>query len=161
MDTTLQQPKTKRQRAILSLIAARPVRSQDELAVLLEEQGYDVTQATVSRDIKELGLLKIPLKGGAGGAFKYVEPTSGPAFSSRLHRVVSEVVIQARSSLNQIVLRTHPGTAMMCAATIDAAAWPEVLGTIGGDDTVLVICEKAETTPMVMQRFEDMRAEQS
>jgi transcriptional regulator of arginine metabolism len=161
MDTTLQQPKTKRQRAILSLIAARPVRSQDELAVLLEEQGYDVTQATVSRDIKELGLLKIPLKGGAGGAFKYVEPTSGPAFSSRLHRVVSEVVIQSRSSLNQIVLRTHPGTAMMCAAAIDAAAWPEVLGTIGGDDTVLVICEKPETTPMVMQRFEDMRAAQS
>jgi transcriptional regulator of arginine metabolism len=160
MDTTLQQPKTKRQRAILSLIAARPIRSQDELAVLLEEQGYDVTQATVSRDIKELGLLKIPLKGGAGGAFKYVEPTVGPAFTSRLHRVVSEVVIQARSSLNQIVLRTHPGTAMMLAAAIDAAVWPEVLGTIGGDDTVLVICEKPETTPMVMQRFEDMRAEQ-
>jgi transcriptional regulator of arginine metabolism len=160
MDTTLQQPKTKRQRAILSLIAARPVRSQDELAVLLEEQGYVVTQATVSRDIKELGLLKIPLKGGAGGAFKYVEPTVGPAFTSRLHRVVSEVVIRARSSLNQIVLRTHPGTAMMLAAAIDAAAWPEVLGTIGGDDTVLVICEKPETTPMVKQRFEDMRAEQ-
>ena len=158
---TLQQPKTKRQRAILSLIAARPIRSQDELAVLLEQQGYDVTQATVSRDIKELGLLKVPLKGGAsggGGAFKYVEPTVGPAFSSRLHRVVSEVVILARSSMNQIVLRTHPGTAMMLAAAIDAAAWPEVLGTIGGDDTVLVICEKPETTPMVKQRFEDMRS---
>ena len=110
--------------------------------MLLEQQGYEVTQATVSRDIKELGLLKIPLKGGNGGTFKYVEPTDGPAFSSRLHRVVSEVVIQARSSLNQIVLRTHPGTAMMLAAAIDNAGWPEVLGTIGGDDTVLVICEK-------------------
>jgi transcriptional regulator of arginine metabolism len=115
----------------------------------------------VSRDIKELGLLKIPLKGGAGGAFKYVEPTDGPAYTSRLHRVVSEVVVQARSSLNQIVLRTHPGTAMMLAAAIDGAAWPEVLGTIGGDDTVLVICEKPETTPMIKQRFEDMRAERS
>jgi len=153
----LTQPKTKRQRAILSLIAARPIRSQDELALLLEEQGYEVTQATVSRDIKELGLLKIPLKGGTGGTFKYVEPTVGPAFSSRLHRVVSEVVIQARSSLNQIVLRTHPGTAMMLAAAIDNAGWPEVLGTIGGDDTVLVICEKPETTAMLKQRFEDMR----
>lgn len=156
----LTQPKSKRQRAILSLIAARPIRSQDELAVLLEQQGYEVTQATVSRDIKELGLLKVPLKGGAGGTFKYVEPTVGPAFTSRLHRVVSEVVIQVRSSLNQIVLRTHPGTAMMCAAAIDNAGWPEVLGTIGGDDTVLVICEKAETTPMIKQRFEDMRGEQ-
>ena len=160
MDTTLQQPKTKRQRAILSLIASRPIHSQDELAVLLEQQGYEVTQAPVSRDVKELSLLKVPLKGGAGGAFKYVEPTVGPAFSSRLHRVVSEVVIQARSSMNQIVLRTHPGTAMMLAAAIDSADWPEILGTIGGDDTVLVICEKPETTPMIKQRFEDMRGEQ-
>jgi transcriptional regulator of arginine metabolism len=160
MMEVLTQPKTKRQRAILSLIAARPIHSQDELALLLEQQGYEVTQATVSRDIKELGLLKIPLKGGHGGTFKYVEPTDGPAFTSRLHRVVSEVVIQARSSLNQIVLRTHPGTAMMLAAAIDNAGWTEVLGTIGGDDTVLVICEKPETTPMIKQRFEDMRGEQ-
>ncbi|HZX67565.1 MAG TPA: arginine repressor [Candidatus Elarobacter sp.] len=156
---TLTAPKSKRQRAILSLIAALPIHSQDELALLLEQQGYEVTQATVSRDIKELGLLKIALKGGNRGTFKYIEPTVGPAFSSRLHRVVSEVVIQARSSLNQIVLRTHPGTAMMLAAAIDGADWPEVLGTIGGDDTVLVICEKPETTPMIKQRFEDMRGE--
>jgi transcriptional regulator of arginine metabolism len=155
--TAAQQPKTKRQRAILSLIAARPVRSQDELAALLEQQGYEVTQATVSRDIKELGLLKVPLKGGSGGAFKYVEPSLGPTFSSRLHRVVSEVVIQTRSSMNQIVLRTHPGTAMMLAAAIDGADWPEVLGTIGGDDTVLVIVEAPEKTAMIRQRFEDMR----
>ncbi|HEY0395621.1 MAG TPA: arginine repressor [Candidatus Elarobacter sp.] len=154
-----QQPKTKRQRAILSLIAARPVHSQDELAALLEQQGYDVTQATVSRDIKELGLLKVALKGGTGGAFKYVEPTVGPAFASRLHRVVSEVVIQIRSSLNQIVLKTHPGTAMMLAAAIDSADWGEVLGTIGGDDTVLVIVESAEKTPVIRQRFEDMRGD--
>lgn len=154
-----QQPKTKRQRAILSLIAARPVHSQDELAALLEQQGYDVTQATVSRDIKELGLLKVPLKGGTGGAFKYVEPSLGPTFTSRLHRVVSDVVISVRSSLNQIVLRTHPGTAMMLAAAIDGAEWNEILGTIGGDDTVLVIVEKPELTPMIKQRFEDMRGD--
>jgi len=159
MMDTIQQPKTKRQRAILSLIAARPVRSQDELAALLEQQGYEVTQATVSRDIKELGLLKVPLKGGAGGAFKYVEPSVGPAFTSRLHRVVNDVVVGIRSSLNQIVLRTHPGTAMMCAAAIDGAEWPEVLGTIGGDDTVLVIIENPDVTPMIRQRFEDMRTQ--
>jgi transcriptional regulator of arginine metabolism len=73
---------------------------------------------------------------------------------------VSEVVIQARSSLNQIVLRTHPGTAMMLAAAIDGADWPEILGTIGGDDTVLVVVEKPEQTTMIKQRFEDMRGEQ-
>ena len=59
--------------------------------------------------------------------------------------------------MNQIVLRTHPGTAMMLAAAIDGADWPEILGTIGGDDTVLVIVESAEKTPMIKQRFEDMR----
>ena len=77
VDANLLQPKTKRQRAILALIAARPVHSQEELAALLEAQGYEVTQATISRDIKELGLMKVPLKGGAGNQFKYVDPTSG------------------------------------------------------------------------------------
>ncbi len=152
-------PKTKRQRAILALIAARPVRSQDELGLLLEAQGYEVTQATISRDIKELGLMKVPLKGASGGQFKYVEPNVGPSFTSRLHRVVAELVLSVRGSVNQIVLRTPPGGAMMLASAIDAAGWSEVIGTLGGDDTVLVICERAETMPMVMQRFEDMRAE--
>ena len=155
----LTQPKTKRQRAILSLIAARPVRSQDELAMLLELQGYDVTQATISRDIKELGLMKVPLKGATGGQFKYVEPSVGPTFTSRLHRIVAELVLSVRGSVNQIVLRNPPGGAMMLASAIDSAGWGEVIGTLGGDDTVLVICEKAEAMPMVMQRFEDMRTE--
>ena len=156
-DANLLQPKTKRQRAILALIAARPVRSQEELAMLLEQQGYEVTQATISRDIKELGLMKVPLKGGAGNQFKYVEPNVGPMFSSRLHRIVAELVGSVRGSVNQIVLRTPPGSAMMVASAIDAADWPEVLGTLGGDDTVLVIVDDPEKLPMVMQRFEDMR----
>jgi transcriptional regulator of arginine metabolism len=155
----LTQPKTKRQRAILSLIAARPVRSQDELAMLLELQGYEVTQATISRDIKELGLMKVPLKGATGGQFKYVEPSVGPSFTSRLHRIVAELVLSVRGSVNQIVLRTPPGGAMMLASAIDSAGWGEVIGTLGGDDTVLVICEKPEAMPMVMQRFEDMRTQ--
>ena len=160
MNDTVNQPKTKRQRAILSLIAARPVRSQEELGFLLEQQGYEVTQATISRDIKELGLMKASLKGGAGGQFKYVEPNIGPMFSSRLHRIVAELVGSVRGSVNQIVLRTPPGSAMMLASAIDSAGWTEVIGTLGGDDTVLVICEKPEQVPMVMQRFEDMRGDE-
>lgn len=156
-DPNLLQPKTKRQRAILALIAARPIRSQEELAMLLEQQGYEVTQATISRDIKELGLMKVPLKGGTGGAFKYVEPSVGPMFSSRLHRMVAELVSSVRGSVNQIVLRTPPGSAMMVASAIDNAEWPEVLGTLGGDDTILVIIEDPAKLPMIVQRFEDMR----
>jgi transcriptional regulator of arginine metabolism len=161
VNSTTAVPKTKRQRAILSLIAARPVRSQEELGFLLEGQGYEVTQATISRDIKELGLMKIPLKGVNGaGQFKYVEPNLGPVFSSRLHRIVAELVGSVRGSVNQIVLRTPPGSAMMLASAIDSAGWSEVLGTLGGDDTVLVIIEKPEQLGMVMQRFEDMRADE-
>ena len=160
-DANLLQPKSKRQRAILALIAARPIHSQEELAMLLEQQGYEVTQATISRDIKELGLMKVPLKGGAGGQFKYVEPSSGPMFFSRLHRVVAELVTSVRGSVNQIVLRTPPGSAMMLASAIDSAEWPEVMGTLGGDDTVLVLLANPDQLPMVMQRFEDMRAEGS
>ncbi len=152
--------KTTRQRAILSLIATRPVHSQEELAHLLEGQGYDVTQGTVSRDIKELGLVKVPLKnGGAGSAtqFKYVEPGLGATFSSRLHRVIAELVVEVRGAVNQIVLRTPPGMAMMVATAVDGADWKEVYGTIAGDDTVLVILDAQASTPIVMQRFNDMR----
>jgi transcriptional regulator of arginine metabolism len=152
--------KTKRQRAILSLIAARPIRSQEELANLLEKQGYEATQATVSRDIKELGLMKVPLRNGNGGQFKYVEPSAGPTYTSRLHRVVAELVETVRGSENLIVLRTPPGSAMMLASAVDAAEWPEVLGTIAGDDTVFVAIDKSEKLAMLMQRFLDMKGEQ-
>ena len=153
--------KTIRQRAILSLIATRPVHSQEELAHLLELQGYEVTQATVSRDIKDLGLVKVPLKNGngAGTQFKYVEPGLGKGYASRLHRVIAELVRESRGSLNQIVLRTPPGSAMLVASAIDEAAWPEVMGTLGGDDTVLVLLEDPAKLPVVKQRFEDMRSE--
>jgi transcriptional regulator of arginine metabolism len=153
--------KTTRQRAILSLIATRPVRSQEELAHLLDQQGYEVTQATVSRDIKDLGLVKVPLRNGNGSGtqFKYVEPGLGKGYASRLHRVIAELVRDARGSLNQIVLRTPPGSAMLVASAIDEADWPEVLGTIGGDDTVLVILVDPAKLPVVKQRFDDMCSE--
>ena len=149
--------KTTRQRAILSLIATRPVHSQDELASLLSTQGYETTQATISRDIRELGLVKVPLRDGNGAHFKYVEPSPGPSFSSRLHRVVAELARSVEGSVNLVVLRTAPGSAMMVASAVDSADWPEVLGTLGGDDTVLVIIDDPDKLPMVMQRFEDLR----
>ena len=152
--------KTVRQRAILSLIATRPVHSQQELAHLLEAQGYEVTQATVSRDIKELGLVRVPLRNGDGDGshFKYVEPGLGPSYASRLHRSIAELVDDIKGTMNQIILRTPPGSAMLVASALDSAQWSEVLGTIGGDDTVLVILDDPKSLPIVKQRFEDMRA---
>jgi len=153
--------KTTRQRAILSLIATRPVHSQEELAQLLEAQGYEVTQATVSRDVKELGLVKVPLKNGngAGTQFKYVEPGFGKTYESRLHRVIADLVRSVNGSLNQIVLRTPPGSAMLVASAVDESGWNEIIGTLGGDDTVLVILDDPKHLPVVRQRFEDMRSE--
>jgi transcriptional regulator of arginine metabolism len=151
--------KSTRQRAILTLIATRPVRSQEELARLLESAGYEVTQATVSRDVKELGLIKVPLRAGDQHLFKYVERDSGPTFASRLHRAVAELVTSVAGSVNAIVLRTPPGSAMMVASALDAAGWPEILGTVGGDDTIFIILDDPAHLPVVVQRFEDMRAE--
>lgn len=140
----------------MTLVTTRPVRSQEELAALLEQQGFETTQATISRDIKELGLAKVPLKDGSG-AFKYMVPGSNVNFASRLHRVVAELVTSIKGSENLIVLRTPPGSAMMVATAIDEGGWPEIIGTVGGDDTVIVVIRRAKELPVVVQRFSDLR----
>ncbi len=151
--------KDRRQRAILTLVATRPIHSQEELAALLEAQGFTTTQATVSRDIKELGLVKVPIKGAHedDGLFKYVVPSATVNYVSRLHRVVAELVQSIEGAVNLIVLKTPPGSAQMVASAIDEAAWPEILGTVGGDDTILVIVRSADEMPVIKQRFIDLQ----
>lgn len=151
--------KDRRQRAILTLVATRPVHSQEELAALLEQQGFVTTQATVSRDIKELGLVKVPIKGDGDddALFKYVVPAAAINYVSRLHRAVAELTLSIEGSVNLIVIKTPPGSAMMVASAIDEAQWPEVLGTVGGDDTILVIVRSAGEMPVIKQRFLDLK----
>ncbi|MGH7737981.1 MAG: arginine repressor [Candidatus Tyrphobacter sp.] len=149
--------KEHRQSAILTLVATRPVHSQEELVSLLERKGYDVTQATISRDIKELGLAKVPIRENGGEIFKYVVPAAALSYVSRLHRVVAELVTNIEASANIIVLRTPPGSAMLVASAIDEAAWPEIVGTLGGDDTVLSVVRSEQECPVVKQRFIDLK----
>jgi transcriptional regulator of arginine metabolism len=151
--------KERRQRAILTLVATRPIHSQEELAEMLEAQGFETTQATISRDIKDLGLAKLSIKNGNGNGhqFKYVLPTPQLSFASRLHRAVTELVTNIASSVNLIVLRTPPGSAMLVATAIDEAQWPEIIGSIAGDDTIMVIVRDPKETPIIVQRFKDMR----
>jgi transcriptional regulator of arginine metabolism len=150
--------KERRQRAILTLVATRPLHSQDELVALLRSRGFVVTQATVSRDVKELGLAKVPIKSERGEEiFKYVVPAATVNYVSRLHRAVSELVTSIQESANLIVLHSAPGSGMMIASALDEAAWPEVIGTIGGDDTVLAIVRSIEDVPHVKQRFLDLK----
>lgn len=143
--------------AILSQKSA-PVRSQEELAERLTERGVRVTQATLSRDLEELGAVRLraadgglvyalpgePGPGGLAGSLGAV--LAGGPFapsaadpSARLARIAAELLLSAESSANLVVLRTPAGAAQLLASAIDHASWPSVLGTVGGDDTVLVI----------------------
>src|SRR5438067_1971155 len=133
--------KSRRQTAILSTVQREPIRSQEQLRRVVKSQGFDVTQATLSRDIRELGLVK----GGADGAYQISTPappvrpsTSTPAVTSMLQRSMSEYLSRVDQVQQMLVLRTGPGQAQMLAVAIDRAHLPEVVGTIAGDDTILV-----------------------
>jgi transcriptional regulator of arginine metabolism len=151
--------KERRQRAILTLVATRPIHSQEELVVLLQRQGFEVTQATVSRDIRELRLAKVPIASEHGEIFKYVVPSATPNYASRLHRAMTELATTIAGTENLIVIHTPPGSAMMLASAVDEAAWPEVLGTVGGDDTILIIIRSPQEMLVVKQRFADLKGQ--
>jgi transcriptional regulator of arginine metabolism len=140
--------KAARQAQISGILARTQVRSQEELAELLAERGVKVTQATLSRDLEELGAVRLR----AGGALVYALPAgadspgglAGPAGAGHyppgpLPRAVADLLLTAEASANLVVLRTPPGGAQLLASAIDHAAWPPILGTVAGDDTVLVI----------------------
>ena len=131
---------------IVAILGERQVRSQAELATALEESGFSVTQATLSRDLDELGAVK--LRSPDGGLPTYVVPEDGSPLTARgsqdgppqrLARLLGELLVSAEASANLVVLRTPPGASNFLASAIDRAALPDVLGTIAGDDTILVI----------------------
>jgi transcriptional regulator of arginine metabolism len=131
---------------IVALLAERTVRSQGELAALLAAGGARVTQATLSRDLDELGAVK--LRTPDGGQPIYVVPEDGAPLAARqaddappqrLARLLGELLISAEASANLVVLRTPPGASNFLASALDRASLPEVLGTLAGDDTILVI----------------------
>ena len=139
--------KAARHRQIVELVAHHEIRSQSELAGLLAEQGVEVTQATLSRDLVELDAVKVRTPSGAlvyavpgeGGDRRPVAPGESAAGAVRLARLCGELLVSAEASANLVVLRTPPGAAQFLASALDKAELPEVLGTIAGDDTVLVI----------------------
>ena len=135
-----------RQARIVQLITNRAIRSQTELATLLASEGIETTQATLSRDLDELGAVK--LRGADGGASVYVIPDDGSPVrgieggTGRLSRLLAELLVSADASGNLAVLRTPPGAAHYLASALDRAALREVVGTIAGDDTVLVVARE-------------------
>ncbi|MEO3870279.1 arginine repressor [Nonomuraea sp. B12E4] len=147
---TIPMTKAARQAKITDLLQRKAVRSQPELAKLLAESGVEVTQATLSRDLDELGALKLraddgslvyALPGEGGGRIPLTRLGTGTGESpaARLHRIAEELLVAAEASANLVIVRTPPGAAQFLASAIDHADWESILGTVAGDDTILVI----------------------
>ena len=156
--------KTARQQLIIDLLTRHPVRSQQELVDLLHDQGVNATPSTVSRDLVELDAVRVR-HGGSGlvyavpaeGGDRTPRPATGSsAGQSRLTRVAREVLVTAEASANLVVLRTPPGAAQYLASAIDHSAPTDVIGTIAGDDTVMMICRDPAGGQAVAARFMDL-----
>lgn len=137
--TTTGLSKAQRQFRIASLLEQETVTSQGALADLLAEEGIDATQATVSRDLDDLGAIKSRLPNGVVAYVIPHQPQDQVAPAEFLRRACRDWVAGIDSSRNIVVLRTPPGSAHMVASAIDRAGWAEVAGTVAGDDTVLVV----------------------
>lgn len=138
--------KSYRQGQILNLIRRRRIQTQEQLARELAELGIQATQVTLSRDIRELGLVKTP------AGYRQVEAAAGvrgPEFAT----VAAEFLLDIRVAQNLVVLRTSPGNANSLAAALDRQEWPEVVGTIAGDDTVLVVAPDADTATAIREKL--------
>ena len=142
-----------RRRVIRNLILDQAVSSQAELVELLEARGMSVTQATVSRDLAVIGATK-----SNGDHYRIGERGDPDEAVAYLGRTIDEFVESIQSSANLVVLKTPPGAAMVVASAIDGAALPEVLGTVGGDDTILVISAAATGGSELAKRLEQIGA---
>ena len=153
--------KNARQQMIIDLLTRHPVRSQTELGELLARAGLHVTQATLSRDLVELDAVKVR---AAGGALVYAVPAEGGdrtpraapetgASEARLARLCTDLLVSAQATGNLVVLRTPPGAAPLLASAIDKTGMLGVVGSIAGDDTILVIVDDATGGEPVARRF--------
>ena len=143
--------KAKRQALIREIVEAQSIQTQEELAEALRAHGMVVTQATVSRDIREMHLLKVLAE---DGSYRYATmEKSDSGMNDRLIRMLSDSVVEMNSANNLIVIHTLPGSAHVAGEAVDSLHWAEILGTIAGDNTILVIVRTNEEVDAVMKRF--------
>ena len=146
--------KSVRQVAILDIIEKQDVETQEELAEALRERGIKVTQATVSRDIKELRLLKVL---APNGAYKYATADKAEnGMNERFIRMLAESLLSVAASNNLVVVKTLSGSANVAAEALDSLHWPEILGSLAGDNTILLIIRTNEEVPGVIARIQEM-----
>lgn len=144
--------KAQRQRRIVQLLRARQISSQEELAELLGRNGEKVTQATLSRDLEELGAVKVR----ENGRVVYRMPEEPPPGEDWLKRMLEEFALEVTSSGNLVVVKTPPGGANAVARALDAAALKDVIGTVAGDDTILIVSREGVRGQTVARRLRSM-----
>ena len=148
--------KRERQTAILETIDSQPVMSQEDLRKLLLRRGWDVTQATLSRDLRELRIARVPTADGARYAV-----TDGTIEESRaaLDTLLPQLFMRIDGVSEMAVLRTIPGGAQPIASALDGEGWPDILGTVGGDDTILIICRSVQGRERTVRRLKALAGE--
>ncbi|MEQ1897934.1 MAG: arginine repressor [Vicinamibacterales bacterium] len=143
--------KAQRQQAILDAVSRAPIRSQEQLRRQLKAHGFSVTQATLSRDVRELGLMK----GGADGVYQSASSAAtAPGTATQLDRAAGEYLMRVDRVEQMVLLRTGPGQAPVLGVAIDRARLPEVVGTLAGDDTILVIAADARRAIALVKRLQ-------
>lgn len=145
--------KRERHAAILELVREHRVTSQEHLRELLAERGLEVTQATLSRDIRELRLVKVP---DADGGMHYTLPPEAWDQTPPLERLLPTLFVSAEGTGNLLLLKTLTGGAQPIAIAIDWEEWPEILGTLAGDDTILLILRDPEHLGTIQRRIEEI-----
>lgn len=149
--------KADRQRVIRELIDARPVGSQEELRKLLRQRGWDVTQSTLSRDLREMRLARVP----TGEGSRYATTESTPDTSRvTLDELLPRLFDRIDGVGELLVLHTVPGGAQTIAFALDAEVWPDLLGTIAGDDTILLVCRSATARERLARRIRALAGEE-
>jgi len=143
--------KAARQKAILDLLEQGPVESQDVLQHNLVRRGFEVGQATLSRDIHELKLVK-----GPEGYARITESKASETFLPSVMHMAYQFVVEIRQAQNMLVIKTTVGSAQPVAAALDASHWPEVVGTIAGDDTVLVVAADRKKAHALARRIREL-----
>lgn len=144
-----------RRETILRLIAEEEIGTQNDLRDRLEQEGFAVTQATISRDIKEMHLVKSV---GTDGAYRYQVAKSREKYeiSHKFYSIYRDSAVSVASALNQVVIHTYTGMAQAICATMDGLDWEGVLGTIAGDDTILVICSDKNSAAELTKKLREI-----
>ena len=148
--------KSRRHQKLLEAIRSNIIETQEQLADYLANEGLSVTQATISRDIKELRLMKVPI---GNGKYKYSVPAERDVvdINKRIERLFKDSVVSVEDSDSLIVVKTIKGAAMGVAAMADDLEWPEILGSIAGDDTIFLVIKPITAVVDVLARLNKLR----